>query len=246
MAATQLWLIRHGESVANVAASSSELAGSETLPVDIRDADVPLSAVGEAQAEAIGRWLAGQPAAERPTVAWSSSYWRARHTAAIAIETAGADIPIRSDERLRDRELGVLDLLTTHGVESRFPDEAERRRWLGKFYYRPPGGESWADIALRIRSLLVDLDRPGVPERVLISSHDAVVMSFIYVCTGLEESELLDFVATHTVGNASLTKLSRRPGEWLWRLEEFAVSEHLELAGVPVTQHEGDPHVHPE
>jgi broad specificity phosphatase PhoE len=43
------------------------------------------------------------------------------------------DLPIRVDERLRDRELGVLDLLTMQGVKARFPQEAERRRWLGKF-----------------------------------------------------------------------------------------------------------------
>ncbi len=34
------------------------------------------------------------------------------------------DRPIRVDERLRDRELGVLDLLTMQGVKARFPQEA--------------------------------------------------------------------------------------------------------------------------
>ena len=39
-------------------------------------------------------------------------------------------------------------------AEEHYPDEAKRRDLLGKFYYRPPGGESWADVALRIRSVL--------------------------------------------------------------------------------------------
>ena len=60
------------------------------------------------------------------------------------------------DERLRDRELGILDALTAHGVDVRLPAEAARRRWLGKFYYRPPGGEAWTDVALRLRSFLRD------------------------------------------------------------------------------------------
>ena len=66
---------------------------------------------------------------------------------------------MRLDERLRDRELGVLDRLTRRGVEARHPEEAELRRRLGKFYHRPAGGESWADIALRVRTALADLDR---------------------------------------------------------------------------------------
>ena len=51
------------------------------------------------------------------------------------IITAAAGLPIPAvDERLRDRELGILDLLTTQGVEARFPGEAQRRKWLGKLY----------------------------------------------------------------------------------------------------------------
>ena len=74
----------------------------------------------------------------------------------------------RLDERLRDRELGILDRLTSAGVEARFLEEGERRRWLGKFYYRPPGGESWADVVLRLRSLLADLDREHPGQEVLL------------------------------------------------------------------------------
>ena len=44
--------------------------------------------------------------------------------------------------------------MTGAGIREQYPDEAQRRDLLGKFYYRPPGGESWADVALRIRSLL--------------------------------------------------------------------------------------------
>ncbi len=64
---------------------------------------------------------------------WSSPYVRALETARLALEGTGLDLPIRVDERLRDRELGVLDLLTMQGVKARFPQEPERRRWLGKF-----------------------------------------------------------------------------------------------------------------
>jgi broad specificity phosphatase PhoE len=235
MAAHELWLIRHGESLANRAATAAEQAGLELVSVDLRDADVPLSPTGEEQARALGAWLADLPDDEKPDAAWSSSYLRARQTVSIALDTAGSDVAVRVDERLRDKELGVLDLLTSHGVETRFPEEALRKRWLGKFYYRPPGGESWADLALRVRSLLVDLE----------AGHDAIVMTFIYVCLGLSERELLEFAQTHTVANASVTRLVREGDTGPWTLEAFSLAEHLVAAGAPVTLHEGDADVQP-
>ena len=76
MALTELWLIRHGESIANIAATGAELDGADVIPIDIRDADVPLSPAGEEQAEALASWLAGR----RPTIDafWVSPYLRAR------------------------------------------------------------------------------------------------------------------------------------------------------------------------
>jgi len=245
MAAHELLLLRHGESLANRAATAAENAGLELVEVDLRDADVPLSPTGEEQAEALGAWLAELPEGERPDAAWSSSYLRARQTVSIALETAGSDVAVRVDERLRDRELGVLDLLTSHGVEARYPEEALRKRWLGKFYYRPPGGESWADLALRIRSLLVDMERPETPGRVLVAGHDAIVMTFLYVCLGMSERELLDFAQTHTVANASITRLTREGETGPWTLEAFSLAGHLVEAGAPVTLHGGDPDVRP-
>ena len=245
MTAHELWLVRHGESLANRAATAAESQGLEVVSVELRDADVPLSPTGEEQAEALGSWLADLDKDEMPDAAWSSSYLRARQTVSIALETAGFDVAVTVDERLRDRELGVLDLLTSHGVEVRFPEEALRKRWLGKFYYRPPGGESWADLALRVRSLLVDLERAETPHRVLIAGHDAIVMTFIYVCLGLSERELLDFAQSHTVANASVTRLTRDADSGPWTLDAFSLSEHLVAAGAPVTLHGGDDDVRP-
>jgi hypothetical protein len=36
---------------------------------------------------------------------------------------------------------------------------AAARAFLGKFWHRPPGGESWADVALRLRTFLDTLGR---------------------------------------------------------------------------------------
>jgi broad specificity phosphatase PhoE len=239
MGATELWLVRHGESTANAAAARAESAGAESIDAEARDADVPLSQLGERQAEAFGDLLRESESARSIGVAWVSPYLRAQQTLSIALAATERELPIRIDERLRDRELGVLDLLTSRGVESRFPAEAARRKWLGKFYYRPPGGESWADVALRLRSVLRDIDALH-DERVLIATHDAVVLLFVYICTEMTEQQLLDFALEHTVGNASVTTLIRPSGAGAWALQSFAQDAHLEQAGVHTTEHPGD------
>jgi glucosyl-3-phosphoglycerate phosphatase len=244
--AVELLLVRHGESEGNVAATDARLAGAEVIEVPARDADVNLSGTGQEQAKALGTALARIAEDLRPDAVVSSPYARALQTAEIAVETAGWPVKVRSDERLRDRELGILDRLTRLGVEKRFPEEAERREWLGKMYYRPPGGESWADVALRLRSVLDELNSLGTGHRVMLVCHDAVILLFRYVLEGMNERELLDLAASTSVLNASLTRYVRPSGEGPWTLESFNVADHLTEQGVTVTEHAGDVSVHPK
>lgn len=236
MSSAGLILIRHGESVANVAAAAAERAGLHRIDAGYPDSEVPLSPTGEQQSDALGRRLAAE--AESLGAVWASSYLRAQQTIERALAAANIRASVTIDDRLRDRELGILDLLTTSGVLSLYPGEAERRGWLGKFYYRPPGGESWADVALRIRSFLRDLDFANATGPIIVATHDAVVMVFIYVCLGLTEPALAAFMKDHVVTNASMTRLSRSP-DGKWSLDEFAADEHLAAHGVPTTEHQG-------
>lgn len=237
----ELWLVRHGESVGNVAATRAEVEGREAIPLEWRDADVPLSDTGVEQAQALSaRLRAADPA---PLVAWVSPYVRAQQTFVLGTADGPAIPEVFADDRLRDRELGILDLLTRKGVAARHPEEAERRAHLGKYYHRPPGGESWADVALRLRSFLRDaFDSPATVG--LIVAHDAVVMLLIAILRRMDEAELLGFAATNTVLNASVTRLRRDGREWA--LEEFSNVDHLERAGADVTVHPGSPDVEPE
>jgi broad specificity phosphatase PhoE len=229
-----LWLVRHGESVGNVAASEAERSGRDRIALEIRDADVPLSATGEEQAEAFGTWLAEH--ADDIDAYFVSPYLRARQTLAIGL--GERSVPVSVDERLRDRELGVLDLLTRRGVALLHPEEAARRRHLGKYYHRPPGGESWADVALRLRSFLGDL-AAGPGESALIVAHDAVVTLLTSLLVRMQEEQLLEFAATHPVLNASVTRLDLTDGAW--RVSSFADVRHLQREGADVTVHPGTP-----
>ncbi|GHS87395.1 phosphoglycerate mutase [Actinomycetota bacterium] len=234
----ELLLVRHGESVGNVAATAAERSGAQEIDVETRDADTPLSPTGREQAEALGDWLGGLPPGRVPQSLWCSPYLRTRDTARLALASGGLTLPTVVDERLRDRELGVLDRLTVAGIEARYPAEAVRRARLGKLYYRPPGGESWSDVALRVRSLLADLDRREPGRRVLLVSHDAVVMLVRYVCEQLDEEALMQLVRTSSVRNASVTRLARTT-DGGWRLEDFDEVGHLERRDAAVTEHAG-------
>lgn len=152
----QIILVRHGESCGNLADAEAQRVGAERLDLDDRDADVELSETGQRQAEALRRWLADDAdPALRPDVVVSSPYRRAAETARRAM--TDLDVELTYDERLRERDMGVFDGLTGAGIRAAYPEEADRRRKLGKFYYQPPQGESWCDVVARIRALLADL-----------------------------------------------------------------------------------------
>lgn len=236
----ELWLVRHGESVGNVAATGAEATGAEVISLADRDADVPLSPTGVEQARALAAPLL--EAAEVPQIAWLSPYVRAQQTFALSVENGPVIERVLTDERLRDRELGILDLLTWRGVAARHPEEAARRARLGKYYHRPPGGESWADVSLRLRSFLRDaLDADA---RIgLVVAHDAVVMLLVSLLTGMDEPSLMRFAAANTVLNASVTRL-RVDGE-RWQLVDFSDVRHLAELGAEITVHPGSPDVQP-
>jgi len=190
----RLWLVRHGQSQGNVARDHADAHGLARIGIDIRDVDVPLSDLGHQQADAAGRWFAALPDDEKPEVILSSPYLRARQTAQAICEAGGlAGGKARSvvDERLREREFGIFDGLTTIGIREQYPDEAAHRRRLGKFYHRPPGGESWADVILRLRSAMNSINLHYADRRVLIVCHQVVVLCMRYILEELEEQQIL-------------------------------------------------------
>ena len=186
-----LWLLRHGQSLGNVANDAARAGQLERLDLADRDMDVPLSDLGIEQANAFGVWLSEQPRGERPDAVVSSPYVRSMETARHVVAAAGLDVEIVPDERLREREFGILDLLTHRGVVATFPDEATRRDRLGKFYYRPPGGESWVDVALRLRSLRDSLVREHTDRRVLVVTHEVPIIITRYLLERLDEDGAL-------------------------------------------------------
>lgn len=246
MNSTQIWpellyLVRHGESAGNVARDAALKAGDPVIDIVVRDVDVPLSGLGQSQAIALGRWFGELPPGERPNIVLTSPYLRARHTAGLIVKTAGMAADSYSlvvDERFREKEFGILDGLTAVGIREQYPDQAQFRRELGKFYHRPPGGESWCDVILRLRSATEMISREYCGQRVLIVCHAVVVLCMRYILEHMTEPEVLAVDKKADLANCSVTlyehdaSLGPR-GNLRLRLYNFVAP--LEKGGTPVT-----------
>ena len=212
----KLWIVRHGQSAGNVARDRALEAGLHVIDVPVRDVDVPLSALGEEQARALGHWFAGLATGERPEVVLSSPYARARQTARTICEAGGVQDKARQpivDERLREREFGIFDRLTATGIRDKHPDLAEHRSLLGKFYFRPPGGESWADVILRLRSALDTISLHHADRRVLIVCHQVVVLCLRYILEELDEAKVLAIDSEGAVINCGVCEYEFEPDD---------------------------------
>lgn len=234
---TRLWLVRHGESAGNLARLEAESTGAQIIEIEGRDVDVPLSELGERQARAVGRWFRRQAVTERPSVILSSPYVRALQTTRHISQELKQDVECVVDERLREKEFGELNRFTKLGILSHFPEEARRRADLGKFYYRPPGGEGWCDVALRLRSVVQDLRSSYAGEQVLIIAHQVVVLCMRYVIERLDERSLLEIDAAGDVANCSITsyRVNHESGRERVELCEYNFVAPLEEAGEAVT-----------
>jgi broad specificity phosphatase PhoE len=236
----ELWLIRHGQSAGNVARDAAEAAAGHEIDIAERDVDVPLSELGMRQSEALASWFASLPQHERPNVVLHSPYVRAAETANVLIRRLEREslLAVNADERLREKEFGILDRLTTHGIAHKYPDLYAQRQHVGKFYFRPPGGESWCDVILRLRSVLDTLARDYCHERVVIVAHQVIVNCFRYLIERLDEASILAFDRAGDVPNCSVTSYRFDPehgkhGALVVRLVNFVAP--LEAAGTPVT-----------
>lgn len=235
----EIWLVRHGQSAGNVARDAAEAAAGLLIDIAERDVDVPLSALGVEQSHALGDWFASLPQDRRPNVVLHSPYVRAAETARIIVERMGKRmLAIQADERVREKEFGILDRLTTHGINHKYPELYEQRQHVGKFYFRPPGGESWCDVILRLRSVLDTITREYCGERVLIVGHQVTVNCFRYLFERLDEASILAFDRAGDVPNCSVTSYDFDPeqgknGKLVLKLTNFVAP--LEAAGTPVT-----------
>jgi probable phosphoglycerate mutase len=150
----RLLVVRHGQSTWN---SEGRWQGQ---------ADPPLSALGELQARDAARHLARQVREERIGAIWSSDLLRAARTAQIVAAEIG--VPVRFDERLRERDAGEWQGLTRDEIEAGWPGALAAGE-------RPAGFEADETLLVRVRAAVGDIADAHGGDAVLVVSHGGVV-----------------------------------------------------------------------
>ena len=135
-------LVRHGRTASNAAGL---LLGR---------ADPPLDETGQAQAEAVGRALG------KADLVVTSPLRRCRETA------AAIDGPVQVDDRFIELDYGEWDL---QAIGSLPPGSWEA--WQADLSFSPPGGESLAEVGLRVRSALDELVEQARTTKVVVVTH---------------------------------------------------------------------------
>jgi probable phosphoglycerate mutase len=201
--ATRLCLVRHGETAWN---AERRIQGQ---------LDVPLSAVGHAQARAVANSLVQEPF----EAVYSSDLSRALHTAEAAAHLLG--LPVRHDIGLRERHYGVLQTLTYGEFERRHPDAYARFQSREEDFALPGGGESLRRFAARVTHCVDEIVAAHPGEQVLIVAHGGVLDILHRRASGQPLSAPRDF----EIPNAALNWLEVDRGEWT--LVSWAERGHL-------------------
>ncbi len=149
---TRIYLVRHGQTDWNV---ERRWQGH---------ADIPLNAVGLAQAEQVAHRLAG----ERLQAIYSSDLQRARQTAEALSRRTG--LPVHLDARLREIHQGEWQGLLVTEIEARYGEAFQRRR-MDPYNVTPPGGETVEQVRQRVVQAFEDILARHPTERVVVVSH---------------------------------------------------------------------------
>jgi glucosyl-3-phosphoglycerate phosphatase len=140
--AGRLFVARHGETVFNAA---RRMQGDT--------AHTPLTRAGFAQAEAMGEKLRRRLGVRPHVELWASPTGRALQTLAVIAEHLGLDWhEARTDERLAEIDVGEWGGLYYRDIVATSGQIVDAGAAL--FSRRPPGGEWYDDVALRLRSWL--------------------------------------------------------------------------------------------
>jgi broad specificity phosphatase PhoE len=202
---THIYLIRHGRTAWN---HSDRLQGW---------ADEPLDAVGLAQAASLAGWLADTTF----DAIYSSPLRRARQTAEIMARPHG--LPVRFDDRLRERNVGEWTGLTLDEARARAPERfLDDWREIGA-----PGGEGQAALAGRVAAALDDIVVAHPEGTVAVVSHGGSLSAALAHVLGIPTSHGVSF----SFHNTAIARLIVRPnsgGLRMVRLISLGDDRHLQ------------------
>lgn len=210
-----LFLVRHGQSEGNVARRRSEAGDHTAYTEEFRDrhsASFRLSTKGREQAKQAGRYL-------RKHYLGNGSVFDRYYTSEYirAVETAGLlDLPNADwfrDVYLTERDWGELDVCPENERAERFGAEL-RRREIEPFFWRPPNGESFMQLCMRVDRVLETLHRECSDKRVILVCHGEVMRAFQVRIERLSQERFRELVFSERpedrIHNCQITHYTRR------------------------------------
>ena len=153
--------VRHGETEWNKIALQQGHLNSD------------LTELGKLQAKAIADGLKSY----KIDHFYSSDLGRATQTADIISEIIGLKYTV--EERLRERNLGILQGMTKNDFKIKFPDEYDKLN-SNEPEWKIPDGESIKDRYIRSIEIVEDLAKKHYGKTILLVTHGGILMSFIH------------------------------------------------------------------
>ncbi len=154
MPITRLYLVRHGETLAN----------REYRYIGTRDDT--LSSHGQTQAIQLAEALSGLPIA----AVYSSPLQRTYHTA-LPIATRH-NLEVQRVDDLRESDFGAWEGLSRTEVLERSPEDSQRlREWEHNTSIAPPGGESFEALQQRVVTAAEHLAQAHPDQAIVLVSH---------------------------------------------------------------------------
>ncbi len=202
---TRLCIVRHGETAWN---AEHRVQGQ---------LDVPLNAIGQAQALAASKVLSK----EKFDAIYSSDLSRARQTAQ---QTAtNLSMSIIEEKDLRERHYGIFEKLTYVEVKVRFPED------FARFEARDPEyafrtGEALKDFFARSIAIVSRIADENKGKSVLVFTHGGVLDMLYRHITGLSISAEREF----GIPNAGLNRVELSAAGW--RVRTWADIAHLDAS----------------
>lgn len=173
-------LVRHGQSLANLAIGKSRQGDHTDFSTEFREqhtSSIELTDLGRQQAVKAGQFLVSEfSGRDRPVFDryYVSEYKRAKQTAGL-LNIPGAEW--FCEPYLAERDWGELDNLPEDERKERFGSNLKMRK-TEPFFWRPPNGESLAGLCLRVDRMLDTLHRECSDGRVIIVCHGEVMRAF--------------------------------------------------------------------
>ena len=199
---TIVFVVRHGETEWN-------LIGKQQGHLDS-----PLTETGVRQARRLADGLVGRGIDS----IFASDLGRAAETAKII--SSKLRISIKTDLRLRERHLGLMQGLTKDEFKKTHPSE-----WVafssGDPDYRFPGGESARERFERNVACIEELARNNDGRTILVVAHGGVLYSIFHHATGIPLSEPRMF----SLMNAAINRFSFIDDSW--RIDTWGETAHL-------------------